>query len=218
MLTGGGGFYSFTYLLNRAYVAFKYHKIFYDFYLRHHQNGEKLVFVDGGVHNGVFSDIALACGGICYGFEPNIYLCAFLNNLYKDNPQFILHQQAISCQNETTMFYDYDEDIASQGASIVASKALPQKAAGYEVQMIDFAEFIKKLVKEHGKIALIKLDIEGAEFDVLDALIEQDLHKHIEYIMAETHERMFDNPKEKLERLEKKITQKGIRNIYLDWV
>lgn len=170
------------------------------------------------MHNGVFSDIALACGGICYGFEPNIYLCAFLNNLYKDNPQFILHQQAISCQNETTRFYDYDEDIASQGASIVESKALPQKAAGYEVQMIDFTEFIKKLVKEHGKITFVKLDIEGAEFDVLDALIDQDLHKHIEYIMAETHERMFDNPKEKLERLEKKIAQKGVSNIYLDWV
>lgn len=212
----GGGFYSFSYLLNRAFVAFKYHKIFYDFYLRS-QNGEELVFVDGGVHNGVFSDIALACGGICYGFEPNVYLCAFLKNLYKDNPKFILHQEAIFTQNGKTIFYDFDEDIVSQGASIVDSKALPQKK-GYEVKMIDFAQFIKDLVKKHGRIALIKLDIEGAEFDVLDALIEQNLHENIEYIMAETHERMFDNPKEKIETLQKKITSKGIKNIYLDWI
>lgn len=169
------------------------------------------------MHNGVFSDIALACGGICYGFEPNVYLCAFLKNLYKDNPKFILHQEAIFTQNGKTIFYDFDEDIVSQGASIVDSKALPQKK-GYEVKMIDFAQFIKDLVKKHGRIALIKLDIEGAEFDVLDALIEQNLHENIEYIMAETHERMFDNPKEKIETLQKKITSKGIKNIYLDWI
>ena len=224
MLMGGGGsFYAFEFLLNRAYVAHKYHKIFYDFYLRS-QKGEKLVFVDGGCHNGVFSDIALACGGICYAFEPNIYLCAFLRNLYKDNPNFILRQQAISINNEKTIFYNEtygeNEQIVGAGSSIVkfSEKSPYTQNQGYEVQMIDFCEFIKRLLQKHGKINFIKLDIEGAEFDVLDSFIEQNLYENIEYVMVETHERIFDNPQEKINALKAKIAEKNISNIYLDWI
>ena len=65
--------------------------------------------------------------------------------------------------------------------------------------MIDFCDFVKGLVQKHGKINFIKLDIEGAEFEVLDSLIEQNLHENIEYLMVETHERIFDNPKAKIE-------------------
>lgn len=220
---GGGSFYAFEFLLNRAYVAHKYHKIFYDFYLRN-QKGEKLVFVDGGCHNGVFSDIALACGGICYAFEPNIYLCAFLRNLYKDNPHFILHQQAISNKNDKTIFYNEtygeNEQIVGAGSSIVkfSEKSPYTQNQGYEVQMIDFCDFVKGLLQKHGKINFIKLDIEGAEFDVLDAFIEQNLHENIEYVMVETHERIFDNPQKKINALKTKIAQKNITNIYLDWI
>ena len=226
---GGGGlkaykssFYAFHFLLNRAHIAYKYHKIFYDFYLRS-QRGEKLLFIDGGCHNGVFSDVALACGGTCYAFEPNIYLCAFLQNLYKDNPHFILRSQAISNKNQKTIFYNTTDDAISQMGSIVefdtSSKyAEVQGYPGYEVQMIDFCEFLRMILDKHGKIHFIKLDIEGAEFDVLDALIEQNLHKNVEYIMVETHERFFKNPQKKLENLHAKIAKKNISNIYLDWI
>ncbi|WP_279144826.1 hypothetical protein [Helicobacter pullorum] len=70
------GIYHFQYLLRRAHIAGKYYEIFYEFYLQN-QNGKKVVFVDCGAHVEVFSDVALACGGICYAFEPNKYLYAF---------------------------------------------------------------------------------------------------------------------------------------------
>lgn len=166
---------------------------------------------------GVFSDVALASGGICYAFEPNIYLVAFLKNLYKDNERLILKEQAISHKNEKAIFYNMEDDIISSGNSIISMPKAKQKSA-YEVQMIDFCEFIIELTKKHSKIAFVKLDIEGAEFDVLNALIEKDLYENIEYIMVETHERFFDNPKEKIDTLKEKITKKQIKNIYLDWV
>ncbi|EKH7232394.1 FkbM family methyltransferase [Campylobacter upsaliensis] len=167
----------------------KYRHIFYDFYLRS-SRGEEVVFIDGGTHAGVFSDVALASGGICYAFEPNIYLAAFLKNLYKDNERLILKEQAISHKNEKAIFYNMEDDVISSGNSIISMPKAKQKSA-YEVDMIDFCEFITKLIKKHGKIAFVKLDIEGAEFDVLNALIEKNLYENIEYIMVETHERFF---------------------------
>lgn len=83
---------------------------------------------------------------------------------------------------------------------------------------IDFCEVTTELLQRHGKINFIKLDIEGAEFDVLDAFIKQNLCEKIEYIMVETHERLFDNPNEKLNALKAKISKNNISNIYLDWI
>lgn len=231
MIYGGGNalananlnhksFYYFQFLLNRAYVAHKYHRIFYDFYLRS-QRGEELIFIDGGCHNGVFADVALASGGICYAFEPNVYLCAFLRNLYKDNPRFILRESAIAAENKKAIFYGVLDDVVSQGASVVEFSAedyADLQNKGYEVEMIDFCAFVKELVAKHGKIHFIKLDIEGAEFEVLEAFIANDLHKNVEYIMVETHERIFDNPKAKIDALKAQIKAKNITNIYLDWV
>ncbi len=213
-------FYYFQFLLNRAHIAHKYHKIFYDFYLRS-QRGEELVFIDGGCHNGVFADVALASGGVCYAFEPNVYLCAFLRNLYKDNPRFILNESAIATANKKAIFYGVLDDVVSQGASVVEFSAEDYgglQSEGYEVEMIDFCAYARELVAKHGKIHFIKLDIEGAEFEVLEAFIAQDLHKNVEYIMVETHERIFDNPKAKIDALQAQIKAKNITNIYLDWV
>lgn len=210
-------FYHFLFLLNRACVAQKYHKIFYDFYLRS-QMGEELVFIDGGCHNGVFSDVALASGAICYAFEPNIYLCVFLRNLYKNNPRFILCESAIATANKKAIFYNELDNIVSQGASIVRFENCLFQENGYEVEMIDFCAFVQELIAKHGKIHFIKLDVEGAEFEVLEAFIAQDLHKNIEYIMVETHERFFSNPKAKINALKAQIEAKNITNIYLDWV
>ena len=214
---GWGSFYDFLFLLNRAYVAPKYHKIFYDFYLRK-ERGERLVFVDGGCHNGVFADIALACGGLCHAFEPNAYLCAFLRNLYKNNAAFILHESAISTQDGETIFYDEsDENAVGQGGSVV-QWAFDGQRVGYKVRLMDFCEFVKSLAAQHGKINLVKIDIEGAEFEVLDALLERNLHENIEYLMVETHERFFADSAAKLATLKDKIAEKNAKNVYLDWV
>lgn len=65
---------------------------------------------------------------------------------------------------------------------------------------------------------MIKLDIEGAEFDILNDLIDQKLYKKIEYIMVETHERFFNDGIQKINLLKEKIRKNNITNIFLDWI
>lgn len=162
-------------------------------------------------------DVALACGVICYDFEPNVYLVSFLKEFYKNNEKISVYQQALGVENKKVMFYNPGDDLISQGASVVKIDAWGHKDA-YEVQMIDFCEFLQNLIQKHGKITLIKLDIEGAEFEILEKIIHEKLYKNVEYIMAETHERVFSDGDEKIKRLKDLIASNHIKNIFLDWI
>lgn len=210
------GIYYFQSLLRRSYVSGKYYSLFYDFRARS-TRGEELVFIDGGAHAGVFSDVVLACGGHCYAFEPNVYLASFLKELYKNNDKISVYQQALGIENKKAMFYNPGDDLVSQGAGVVKIESWGHKDA-YEVEIINFCEFLQNLISKHGKITLVKLDIEGAEFEILEQIIHQKLYKHIEYIMAETHERAFSDGALKMQRLKNLIESNRIKNIYLDWI
>lgn len=132
-----------------------------------------------------------------------------------------MRQKAIAMANKKAIFYNVLDDVVSQGASVVefgAKDCAEIQARGYEVEMIDFCAFVSEIIAKHGKIDFIKLDIESAEFEVLEALIAQDLYKNIEYVMVETHERLFENSSAKISALKAQIADKHIKNIYLDWV
>ena len=212
----GGGIETFTYFLNKCGIPQKYTKIFLDLYIK--SKNEKLVFIDGGAHAGHFSDIALYMKSLVYAFEPNYYLGYFLKDKYENNKNFIFFQQALSDKNQKLMFYNANDSLISDGASIVKtdSKELNQEEA-YEVECIDLCAFIKELLNKHSKISVLKLDIEGAEFEILDKLLDEKLFKNIDYIFAETHERFFDNPKQKINALKEKVEKAGAKNIFLDW-
>lgn len=60
--------------------------------------------------------------------------------------------------------------------------------------------------------------IEGAEFDVLQTIIDKQIYKHINYIICETHERFFVDGNAKMQHLHAQIEQNNITNIFLDWI
>lgn len=57
--------------------------------------------------------------------------------------------------------------------------------------MIDFPSYVRDRVSELGRIAFVKMDIEGAELDILEAMDRDALFASIGCLVAETHERKF---------------------------
>lgn len=62
----------------------------------------------------------------------------------------------------------------------------------YEIEAVSLRDFLEKLTETQkmGKVA-IKLDIEGAEFDVLDDLFASPIISSIDELYVEFHERFF---------------------------
>ncbi|MCR2062441.1 FkbM family methyltransferase [Campylobacter helveticus] len=169
--------------------------------------------MDCGAHAGLISDIILHCGGAVECFEPNLYLNFFLKRKFENNAFVKIHQKAVSNQDGKVKFLTFQNRILSQGNRIVSSVQDEQTNEAYEVECVNLCEFLEQ--KE--RIYLLKLDVEGAEFEILPALIKKGLYEKIDYIVVETHEYMFKDGAKKLEQIQNALAKKGVKNIFLDW-
>jgi FkbM family methyltransferase len=190
-------------MLNDTHVPQKYRFMFYEMC-------ENDIFIDGGMNEGKVTDICVKVGAKVYGFEPNPLAHKFLKNKYRNNKNVIVENKAIADKNDIMEFCF--NSIFDQGGSIIWGKG---KINNYKVDTIDFSEYLKKIESD---IYMIKLDIEGAEFDVIENMIKSGIYKKCKYIVCETHERFFKDGDKKMEILHKLISDNNITNIYLDWI
>ena len=127
-------------------------------------------------------------------FEPNPNCCEKLNRL----PEIIsgkvkLHKVAAGSSNTKSQFYGifYDEGGKySEGGSIVKEhdsywQQVSEKNA-ISVDVINFSEYVLNKKKEFDKI-IVKMDIEGAEVDLLENLIETKMIHKIDVLYVEFH-------------------------------
>jgi len=74
-----------------------------------------------------------------------------------------------------------------------------------EVNMKSISSILKEL--NHSKIDVLKMDIEGSEYDVLEDLLNVDIE--INQLLIEFHDRFFEHGQEKSKAIIKKLAKKG---------
>jgi len=203
------GFGRMNLLIKSLHVPRKYEYLFYEM-------PDGAICVDCGGNTGKFTDLVLFCGGKSIIFEPNPFLVKLMQRKFRDNESVQIQSSAISTKNEIVEF-NFGE-YTDQSGSIHKNKR-NQSGIGktMEVQAVDFAKFLKKLHKKTGVIYLCKIDIEGAEFEVIEHLISTGAYKLCRNIVVETHPRFFKDGKARLKKLEALIAENNITNIDLDW-
>lgn len=203
-------------LMEHAKVEKKYHFIFQKM-----RSGD--ICVDCGVNVGIATDIMRFMDAVVYGFEPHPELFAFLTQKYKNDEKVIFRNSAVWDKNDTLDFkissVENENVIGlSERSSLFDNITFKNKYKSVRVPVVDLTEFIELgLLKKHNEIYLLKMDIEGAEFDLIEKIIKTGMHRKIKYIVCETHERNFKDGVEKIGRLHSLIKENNIENIFLDW-
>lgn len=189
---------------------------------------EGSVCIDCGANQGFFTDLILSLNGYCYAFEPNSTLFRLLTQKYRGNDNVELFPYAVSdsegmvdfklSSNLNNSFLDFTE-----GGSIshdhYSSPWLGTPEVYYQVKKIRFVDFLQNTVfQKHEEIYILKMDIEGAEFETLEDIIQSGVYRKIKYLFCETHARSVIDGDEKLHRLESLIQDNNINNIFLDWI
>jgi FkbM family methyltransferase len=152
------------------------------------------IAIDLGANVGEITVQFAATGAQVHAFEPDPETFVHLTAALAGYENVHLHNAAVGKVDGTVTLYRppswQDESrrrSASKANTIVTNERSAGFNAGADVQLIDFARFLNELPKP---AKLIKVDIEGAEWDMLDA-VEDRAADRFEAMFVETHER-FD--------------------------
>lgn len=138
-------------------------------------NENALVFDLGGYEGDWAAEIYSRYRAKVYVFEPHLPYVQSITNRFKYNPDISIFAFGLSSLNTSTR-------ISLEGNSSSIHK---QTATMADIELKDAAEFLKK--QQIAVINLMKINIEGAEYDLLDHLIATGYHLIIKNIQVQFH-------------------------------
>jgi FkbM family methyltransferase len=184
-----------------------------------HSLGPGDIAIDCGANLGAITRILAAGGATVHAFEPNPDAFGVLQAAVGDMPNVHLHAAAVLDAPGTMtlhlhMNYDRNPERFSSGSSLIAEKRNVDEARGVEVQVVDLVAFIAALPR----VKLLKIDIEGAEYAILHALIDRGVIDRIDAVFVETHAHAIPSLRETDARLRQRIADLGLGGkIDLNW-
>ena len=118
-----------------------------------------------------------------FAFECHDECISALRSL-KKKIDFTLIEKAISTRDDVTTFYMGKS--TKSGSIMKEKKKLMQKDKTYTVESIDFSNWLSANFSKDDYI-ILNFDIEGAEYDILEKMIEQDTISLIDEFYLEFH-------------------------------
>jgi FkbM family methyltransferase len=143
--------------------------------------------IDLGAHVGTASIEFSHRAGRVYAFEPHPGIFAMLRANVARYPRIVPIEKAVSAETGTAHLYFEEPDRKSrtfEGSTLVTDKSNISYEHAVEVQTVSLADFVLSL---DGDVALIKMDVEGAEYRILAPLLESPAIHRIRRIYVEDH-------------------------------
>jgi FkbM family methyltransferase len=155
----------------------------------------KKYFIDCGAHCGESILTAKQRFGLdthVISFEPIPFFANQLMEIYKDEPTVQILNAAVWINNDIKKFY---VSYQYTDASSLVIDGRTDTSTFIDVPCFDLSEWIKETFSKDDHI-ILKLDIEGAEYEVLNKMINDNTICMIKELWGEWHDRKLDNPKE----------------------
>lgn len=176
------------------------------------------LIVDCGANVGEVSEFFLRQGMKVIAFEPDpVALRAFKTRL-ANAPNLRLEEKAVGAKPGVAPIYQ-SAALEGKGLQATESSSLIHRdihgaAPVGEVEVVDLIAYLKALPE---KVRILKLDIEGYEADIVEAMLDDGIYRDIDLILVETHERFSPELAARLGRIRQRVREQGIGNIVLDW-
>lgn len=176
------------------------------------------LIVDCGANIGEVSEYFLRQGMKVVAFEPDpVALAAFKARLGgAENLQLV--EKAVGARAGVAPIYQ-STALPSKGLQATESSSLIQRelhgaAPVAEVEVVDLVAWLKS---QPEKVRILKLDIEGYEAEIIEAMLDDGVYRDIDLVLVETHERFSPELAARLDRLRARVRAEHIDNVCLDW-
>jgi FkbM family methyltransferase len=176
------------------------------------------IAIDCGANVGDATALFLAAGQTVHAFEPDPEARAVLERRFAANPRLVIHPQAVGATAGRATLHRRPAagagGLAHTRSSSLLAQARHRDGAAVEVEVADLLAFLAGL---DAPVAVLKLDVEGAEADILDRLLDERRDRAIGHIFVETHEKFSDDMRARIEAIRGRVATLGIANLELDW-
>ncbi|MCY4584452.1 MAG: FkbM family methyltransferase [Bryobacterales bacterium] len=177
--------------------------------------------IDLGANIGHYTQQLAKFASDVIAFEPDPWTFARLQSNLSNFSNVKIENAAAGIKEGTVLLWRHsrfndDPDKYSTSSSVISDKFnILDHNQAIEVRQINFINYLFDLDKEVG---IIKIDIEGAELDLLEALLERpDLLSRIDYIFCETHERQIPDHAPRVHNLRARTDRLTHPRFNLDW-
>ena len=163
--------------------------------------------IDCGANVGETVNLVAKRGVEVHAFEPNRHAFEILNQKFQHRKEVHCHHKAVYDQDGWMRLYyhinaDDDEVKWSVGSSLLADKPNVTRDRFEDVESIDLSKFINDRTKP---VKILKIDIEGAEIQVLEKMIKDQTLHWVENLFVEFHDRKMPHLKEVTMRLRREL-------------
>lgn len=146
--------------------------------------------IDLGANVGTFTLRMADTGADVVSFEPDPGARSVLEQAIAGRDNITLIPKAAGHEHDTLRLYRSAKWDANNPGDHTESSSLVNPGEGahsIEVEVVDIIAFIEGLDRD---VRLIKMDIEGAEWAIMNRLIDHPVLQRIDCIFVETHERI----------------------------
>jgi FkbM family methyltransferase len=179
------------------------------------------VTIDCGANVGAVSKKLAARGCRVYAFEPDPIAAQVLRERFKESSNVVVREAAVGTSAGTAKLYYHRERhnvqtemTLTQSSSLLADKKNVSTTDFIEVELVDLGDFIISLGRP---VAVLKVDVEGAEGELLEMILARRLFERFAVAFFETHEDKVPSTRPIMERVRAELKRLEIGNIYLDW-
>lgn len=180
--------------------------------------------IDCGANMGVVTDTLAQTGADVIAFEPDPWAFGKLKERFANTENVTLINAAVGVGTGTVRLmraanFDKNPTGASVKSTILDGGRQIDAENAVDVPLMDFPGFLAEKLADHAEIAFIKMDIEGAELDILERMDSDGLFGRVRVLVAETHERKFRDLRPRYRALRKAFAEKYDPNrVSLDWI
>ncbi|KPU84321.1 hypothetical protein JI58_04545 [Marinosulfonomonas sp. PRT-SC04] len=180
--------------------------------------------LDCGANVGEITEILAKTGAQVHAFEPDPYCFKKLTRRFKDADNVTLHNVAVGTSDGVIQLMradNFDENPrgASVKSTVISGGRKIDEVDTIEVRLMNLPAFIDEKTKSGTEIAFLKMDIEGAELELLEQMRVSRQFEVIRLTVAETHEHKFKELRTRFEKLRADVSAEyPITKVNLDWI
>ena len=184
------------------------------------------VVFDCGANVGDVTEPLAQTGAHVHAFEPDPHAFRKLQKRVGNLPNVTLHNAAVGTSAGhirlmRALNFDDDPNNGSVKSTTTSGgrNINEEDRDSIEVPLISLPDFIGATLRDYEYIAFLKMDIEGAELDLLELMLSQNLFDQINLTVAETHESKFKALRSRFRKLREDVSAlHPITKVNLEWI